>query len=157
MSLGAIVLGTIKPVVVRYCRARIGRRDGSFAVADLVATEALHAVLRALPAEREPLLAVTYRIASEKVNEELNGEPGCADTDLDVAILPGHEREIIILRALCGLTAEQTAEAIGSTPPVVRLAQHRALEKLRKRPQVDSQVTRFDHVPGAKTLSERCR
>jgi RNA polymerase sigma-70 factor, ECF subfamily len=31
-----------------------------------------------------------------------------------------------------GLSAEETAEAIGSTPGAVRVAQHRALARLRK-------------------------
>ncbi|ALG07051.1 sigma factor-like helix-turn-helix DNA-binding protein [Kibdelosporangium phytohabitans] len=155
MSLGAIVLGTIKPVVVRYCRARIGRRDGSFAVADLVARESLYAVLRALPEGDEPLLAVTYRIAAELVDEELDGAAGCPDSQLDVAALPVGEREVIVLRVLCGLTAEQTAEATGNAPSAVRLLQHRALEKLRKAAQVDGHVTRFGHGPVMETLSER--
>ncbi|SMD24512.1 sigma factor-like helix-turn-helix DNA-binding protein [Kibdelosporangium aridum] len=156
MGLGDIVVSTIKPVVVRYCRARIGRRDGSFAVADLVAKETLHAVLRSLTAEREPLLAITYRMAVKNVTRELKGEPGCADSALNVSVLPDGEREILILRAMCGLTAEQTAEAIGSTPADVRIAQHRALEKLRKSSQLDGRVTRFGHGATMETLSERC-
>jgi len=32
-----------------------------------------------------------------------------------------------------GLTAEETAAAVGSTPGAVRVAQHRALNKLRER------------------------
>jgi RNA polymerase sigma-70 factor (ECF subfamily) len=31
-----------------------------------------------------------------------------------------------------GLSAEETAEAVGSTPGAVRVAQHRALTQLRK-------------------------
>nr|WP_052478857.1 sigma factor-like helix-turn-helix DNA-binding protein [Kibdelosporangium sp. MJ126-NF4]CEL20961.1 RNA polymerase sigma-70 factor [Kibdelosporangium sp. MJ126-NF4]CTQ95525.1 RNA polymerase sigma-70 factor [Kibdelosporangium sp. MJ126-NF4] len=155
MSLGSIVLETIKPVVVRYTRARIGRRDGSFAVADLVARESLYAVMRALPEGHEPLLAVTYRVVAEMVNKELDGAPGCHDAQLDVAALPEGEREVIVLRALCGLTAEQTAEAIGTGAVEVRLAQHLALEKLRNAAQVDRHVTRFGHGAVMETLSER--
>ncbi|ONI81228.1 hypothetical protein ALI144C_22110 [Actinosynnema sp. ALI-1.44] len=155
MSLGAIVLGTIKPVVVRYCRARIGRRDGAFAVADLVARESLYAVLRALPEGHDPLLAVTYRIAAEMVDKELDGAPGCPDSALDVAALPADEREVIVLRVLCGLTAEQTAQAVGIAAAAVRLVQHRALGKLRNTAQVDNHVTRFGHGAAMETLSER--
>ncbi|MCE7006689.1 RNA polymerase subunit sigma [Kibdelosporangium philippinense] len=157
MSLGDIVLGTIKPVVVRYCRARIGRRDDSFAVADLVAAETVHAVLRSLTGTDEPLLAITYRIAVENVTKELNGDPGCAGSAIDVSVLPSDEREILILRAMCGLTAEQTAEATGSTPAVVRITQHRALEKLRKSAQLDGPVTRLGHGAAMETHSEHCR
>ena len=36
------------------------------------------------------------------------------------------------LRVVVGLSAEETAEAVGSTPGAVRVAQHRALARLRK-------------------------
>lgn len=41
------------------------------------------------------------------------------------------EREIVVLRCVVGLSAEETAQAVGSTPGAVRVAQHRALAKLR--------------------------
>lgn len=46
-------------------------------------------------------------------------------------ILPEKQREIIILRVVVGMSAEETAEAVGSTPGAVRVAQHRALAKLK--------------------------
>jgi RNA polymerase sigma-70 factor (ECF subfamily) len=46
--------------------------------------------------------------------------------------LPEKQREIIVLRVVVGLSAEETAEAVGSTPGAVRVAQHRALARLRK-------------------------
>ncbi|MBP2320313.1 RNA polymerase sigma-70 factor (ECF subfamily) [Kibdelosporangium banguiense] len=155
-SLGDVVLASIKPLVVRYCRARIGRRDESFAVADLLAKETLYAVLRALSAEQDPLLAVTYRIASEKVNKELKGEPGCAGLTIDVTRLPERQREILVLRAVCGLSAEQTAEAIGSTVDAVRIAQHHALTQLRKTASPDIPATRLGHGADYESLRERC-
>ncbi|MCE3554806.1 RNA polymerase sigma factor ShbA [Pseudonocardia sp. RS11V-5] len=45
--------------------------------------------------------------------------------------LPAQQREIVVLRVLGELTAEETAAAVGSTPGAVRVAQHRALGKLR--------------------------
>lgn len=47
-------------------------------------------------------------------------------------VLSDTARDIIILRVFVGLTAEETAEAVGSTPGAVRVAQHRALGKLRE-------------------------
>ncbi|MGH3816140.1 MAG: sigma factor-like helix-turn-helix DNA-binding protein, partial [Pseudonocardiaceae bacterium] len=44
---------------------------------------------------------------------------------------PDKQREILVLRVVVGLSAEETAEAVGSTPGAVRVAQHRALGKLR--------------------------
>ena len=48
-----------------------------------------------------------------------------------LGLLPDKQREIIRLRVVVGLSAEQTAEAVGSTPGAVRVAQHRALSRLR--------------------------
>jgi RNA polymerase sigma-70 factor (ECF subfamily) len=48
-----------------------------------------------------------------------------------VASLPEGQRELLILRAINGLSAEETADVIGSTPAAVRVAQHRALTWLR--------------------------
>ena len=47
-------------------------------------------------------------------------------------LLGDKARDIIILRVFVGLSAEETAEAVGSTPGAVRVAQHRAIAKLRK-------------------------
>jgi RNA polymerase sigma-70 factor (ECF subfamily) len=46
-------------------------------------------------------------------------------------MLPGKQREIIILRVIMGLSSEQTAKVVGSTPGAVRVAQNRALNRLR--------------------------
>lgn len=46
-------------------------------------------------------------------------------------ILPAKQREILILRVVVGLSAEETAAAVGSTTGAVRVAQHRALSRLK--------------------------
>jgi RNA polymerase sigma-70 factor (ECF subfamily) len=46
--------------------------------------------------------------------------------------LTARQREILVLRVVVGLTAEETADAVGSTPGAVRVAQHRALARLRE-------------------------
>ncbi|MGH8967269.1 MAG: sigma-70 family RNA polymerase sigma factor [Actinomycetes bacterium] len=157
------VIALIRPMVVRYCRARLGRMDRSSVSADDVAQEVCLAVLTALPGYRvqgRPFLAFVYGIASHKVIDahraatrnrsepvadvpdavevsdgpeqralriELSGEMGkLLDT------LPEKQREILLLRVVVGLSAEETAEAVGSTPGAVRVAQHRALARLRK-------------------------
>ena len=48
-----------------------------------------------------------------------------------LATLPERTREILVLRLVVGLSAEETAAAVGSTSGAVRVAQHRALAKLR--------------------------
>jgi DNA-directed RNA polymerase specialized sigma24 family protein len=42
------------------------------------------------------------------------------------------QREILHLRVVVGLSVEETAEAVGSSPGAVRVAQHRALNRLRE-------------------------
>jgi RNA polymerase sigma-70 factor (ECF subfamily) len=45
-------------------------------------------------------------------------------------LAPAH-REVLVMRIVLGWSAAQTAEAIGTSPGVVRVMQHRALNKLR--------------------------
>ncbi|MCW0214705.1 MAG: sigma-70 family RNA polymerase sigma factor [Pseudonocardia sp.] len=157
------VLATIRPLVVRYCRARLGRMDRSSVSADDVAQEVCLAVLTALPGYRvqgRPFLAFVYGIASHKVidahraatrnrsepvadvPDALDGSDGPEQRALRGELsgqmarlleqLPEKQREIIVLRVVVGLSAEETADAVGSTPGAVRVAQHRALARLRK-------------------------
>jgi RNA polymerase sigma-70 factor (ECF subfamily) len=46
--------------------------------------------------------------------------------------LSDKQREILVLRVVVGLSAEETAEIVGASPGAVRVAQHRALSRLRK-------------------------
>jgi RNA polymerase sigma-70 factor (ECF subfamily) len=48
-----------------------------------------------------------------------------------LAKLPEHLRELMILRVAVGLSAEETGRALNMTPGAVRVAQHRALNRLR--------------------------
>jgi RNA polymerase sigma-70 factor, ECF subfamily len=45
--------------------------------------------------------------------------------------LTARQREVLVLRIAVGLSAEETAQAVGSTPGAVRVTQHRALGRLR--------------------------
>jgi RNA polymerase sigma-70 factor (ECF subfamily) len=106
-----------------------------------------------------PFLAFVYGIAAHKVAdaframgrnqsdatdtlpERASRGPGPEQLALDseaaarmdrlLATLPEKQREIVLLRVVVGLSAEETAEAVGSTPGAVRVAQHRALTKLK--------------------------
>jgi RNA polymerase sigma-70 factor, ECF subfamily len=157
------ILRTIRPLVVRYCRARLGRTERTFASADDVAQEVCMAVLTALSSYRDqgrPFLAFVYGIAAHKVidahraagrnksepvsdvpdSPEVSDGPEQRAMQFESAsemgrlleVLPEKQREILILRVVNGLSAEETAEAVGSTPGAVRVAQHRALARLRK-------------------------
>ncbi len=48
-----------------------------------------------------------------------------------LARLPVHQRELLVLRVLSGMTAEETGDALGMSAGAVRVAQHRALARLR--------------------------
>ncbi|MBV9163707.1 MAG: sigma-70 family RNA polymerase sigma factor [Pseudonocardiales bacterium] len=156
------VLRRIRPLVVRYCRVRVGAQEKTLISADDVAQEVCLAVLTALPSYRDqgrPFLAFVYGIAAHKVSDarrssarnraepvpevpdsqNLTDGPEAQVMRVEMAgrmaklldILPGRQREILLLRVVVGLSAEETAEAVGSTPGAVRVAQHRALNRLR--------------------------
>ena len=55
-----------------------------------------------------------------------------------LATLPPSQQEILRLRVAVGLSAEDTAAALGMTAGAVRVAQHRALSKLRGILEADS-------------------
>jgi len=55
-----------------------------------------------------------------------------------LATLPPGQQEILRLRVAVGLSADDTAAALGMTAGAVRVAQHRALAKLRGILETDS-------------------
>jgi RNA polymerase sigma-70 factor, ECF subfamily len=138
--------------------AGVGEADD---VAQEVCLAVLHALPR-YREEGRPFLALVYGIAAHKVADahrsaarrpvpaELAaygahaadpddgpeeqalrraGEPGLLRK---VAALPERQREVLHLRVVVGLSADETASALGSTPGAVRVAQHRALTALRR-------------------------
>ncbi|MCG7606398.1 RNA polymerase subunit sigma [Mycolicibacterium sp. (ex Dasyatis americana)] len=156
------VLEIIRPIVVRYVRARVGATERSGLSADDVAQEVCLAAITALPRYKDqgrPFLAFVYGIAAHKVAdahraaarnraeptdvvpERFSLDTGPEQTALDtessermarlLAVLPEKQREILILRIVVGMSAEETAEAVGSTAGAVRVAQHRALARLK--------------------------
>ena len=60
----------------------------------------------------------------------LEGEVSRAVKSL-LGTLPEKQREIVRLRVVVGLSAEETAEIVDSTAGAVRVAQHRAMKQLR--------------------------
>jgi RNA polymerase sigma-70 factor (ECF subfamily) len=59
----------------------------------------------------------------------LNSDAAWAKKLLDR--LPSHLRELVLLRVAVGLSAEETGQVLGMSPGAVRVAQHRALSRLR--------------------------
>jgi RNA polymerase sigma-70 factor (ECF subfamily) len=155
------LLEHIRPMVVRYCRARLGRITGHYHVADDVAQEVCIAVLSALPRYRDmgrPFASFVFGIASHKVADALRNsaklavpteelpdgpdqQPGPEETVVAtleaqraralLERLPTHLRELLILRVVTGLSAQETGNVLGMSAGAVRVAQHRALARLR--------------------------
>jgi RNA polymerase sigma-70 factor (ECF subfamily) len=129
--------------------------------ADDVAQEVCIAVISALPRYREmgrPFASFVFGIASHKVadaqraaarqavpTEDLpdgpDDRPGpeevvvaCLEAERVRALLaqlPALQHRLLVLRVLSGMSAEETGEALGMSPGAVRVAQHRALARLR--------------------------
>jgi len=80
----------------------------------------------------EPTEVVPERFDAAVGPEQLAiNADSAARMDALLSVLPDKQREILILRVVVGLLAEETADAVGSTPGAVRVAQHRALAKLK--------------------------
>lgn len=148
----ARLLEAVRPLVVRYCRGRLGGSDRAYASADDVAQEVCVALLAALPTYRDqgrPFLAFVYGIAQHKVADahravarnrtdpvaDVPDRTDTADGPEQLAlrtelttrlarlldVLPDRQREIVLLRLVVGLTAEETAEAVGASPGAVQI------------------------------------
>ena len=85
--------------------------------------------VRSLPVAQVPDLPSTERGPEQFVVASSTAEM----VDELLGHLPSSQQEIIRLRVVAGLTAEETADALGMTAGAVRVAQHRALAKLRQR------------------------
>jgi RNA polymerase sigma-70 factor (ECF subfamily) len=158
------LLAEIHPLVLRYCRARLGRQETVMGSADDVAQEVCLAVVNALPGYTLRGLsfrAFVYGIAAHKVTDAFRAigrnrsEPVADIPDTPLAhdgpehhllqvelterlgallhLLTPRQREVLVLRIAVGLSAEETAQAVGSTPGAVRVTQHRALNRLRRK------------------------
>ncbi|OFK67099.1 MULTISPECIES: sigma-70 family RNA polymerase sigma factor [unclassified Corynebacterium] len=162
------IMRIIHPQVLRYCRARIGghRQPTAEDVAQEICL-AVATSIGTYKDKGRPFMAYVYGIAAHKVTdahralsrdqthptddvpedaaEDATPEESALVMDgsnrvramLDT--LSDKARDIIILRVFVGLSAEETAEIVESTPGAVRVAQHRALAQLRK--SLDSHET----------------
>jgi RNA polymerase sigma-70 factor (ECF subfamily) len=161
------LMALVRPGLMRYCRAHLGRIGGRYTTADDVSQEVCLAVLRALPRFRDqgrPFSAFVYGIAAHKIADAQRAAVRQPATSVDVLPDPPdpepgpeqqvlaidqarhlHEllrhlsdlhREILVLRVAVGLSAEEVGAALGMTPGAVRVAQCRALARLRTLAQV---------------------
>ncbi|MFC4865260.1 MULTISPECIES: sigma-70 family RNA polymerase sigma factor [Streptomonospora] len=152
----------VRPMVLRYCRAKLSRVSGYVHHSDDVAQEVCIALLAALPRYEDkgrPFAAFVFKIASNKVADALRRStradvptdtvPDCPDDGPgpeEAAVrtaeaeraralldeLPEQQRRLLLMRVIAGLSADETGHALGMSPGAVRVAQHRALARLRK-------------------------
>ena len=155
------LLTDVRRIAFRYCRARLGGLPAGVQAADDAAQEVCVAVLRSLPRYEDrgaPFEAFVYGIASNKVADAMRSSlrgpeptdelPDEIDLDadpLDTVIaaerssdtwalldrLGETQREILTLRVAVGMSADEVAASLDMTPGAVRVAQHRALTRLR--------------------------
>ncbi|WFR72546.1 sigma-70 family RNA polymerase sigma factor [Prescottella defluvii] len=150
----------VRPMVLGFCRSRL--HGSRLISAEDVTQEVCIAVVSALPRyeHRGRFTAFVFGIASHKVTDALRAAhrdrslpvgdlPEIrvnTDTPEDhvvrsddlhhiesmLAILTPQQRRILRLRIIEEKTAAETADALHTTPGAVRVAQHRALTRLRE-------------------------
>ncbi|HEY8301843.1 MAG TPA: sigma-70 family RNA polymerase sigma factor [Jatrophihabitans sp.] len=156
------LLARTRPQIHRYVLSRLVDRASAEDVTQEVAMAVVSGLHRYVDTGRSPL-AWMFGIAANKVNEahrsggrrreSLVDVPpdryddehrpdliACGlETTRELAVLlqelPPPQGEILRLRIAAGLSAEETAEVLGMTAGAVRVAQHRALCRLRARHQ----------------------
>lgn len=153
------LLAQLRPAIVRYVRARLARTGSQDE--DDVAQEVCLALLSALPSYQDlgrPFTAFVFGIAAHKVADAVRGAarsplpvpvlPDLPDRCLGpeetvvagvdarlarilLATLPDSQRRLLLLRVVGGLSAEDTGYVLDMSAGAVRVAQHRALARLR--------------------------
>ena len=158
----ARVLRMIQPRVVRYCRARLATTRGITSADDVAQEVCLAVITALTRYEKQgrSFFAFVYGVAAHKVadanrvaarnrSEPVTSVPDAPDLSPGpeqralgieasgemsrlLEVLSPKHREILLLRVVDGLSATETAQVVGATPGAVRVAQHRALVRLRQ-------------------------
>ena len=156
------LIAEVHPLVLRYCRRRLGRTESVIGSADDVAQEvclAVVAALRSYVISGRSFRSFVYGIAANKVADAFramgrNRTDAVAEVPdgpvLDdgpeqrllteelaerlsglLQLLTPRQRKVLVLRIAVGLSAEETAHELGTSPGAIRVTQHRALTRLR--------------------------
>ncbi|OLL19450.1 MULTISPECIES: sigma-70 family RNA polymerase sigma factor [unclassified Rhodococcus (in: high G+C Gram-positive bacteria)] len=151
-----VVVSSVRPHVLSFCAARMDEGTRAHTPAEDVTQEVCLALTRALPRYQDrgaSLLRFAFGIATHKVADarrkaartvtplhDVAGpgpEEGVLDEELrsavrrQLALLPEQQRRVVQLRILQGYSAERTAAMLGTSVGAVRIAQHRALQRIR--------------------------
>ncbi|MGP9722395.1 sigma-70 family RNA polymerase sigma factor [Corynebacterium sp. AOP40-9SA-29] len=155
------IIDLIHPPVVRYCRARVPstKYPTPEDLAQEICLAVARAI-PGYEDQGKPFMAFVYRIAANKIvdarrsqsrdlavpTDEVPDQEVVTNTPETVALdvsscnevvqlldtLSEKARQIVTLRVFGGYSAEETAEIVGSTAGAVRVAQFRALAKMRE-------------------------
>jgi RNA polymerase sigma-70 factor (ECF subfamily) len=156
------LLSYLRPIMVRFCRTKLGRVRPISSADDVAQEVciAVFRALPTYQHLGRPFLSFVFGVAAHKVadvhraaardrslptaetpdtvtfaeNPEeiaLRRELVEQTSDLLATLLP-RQREIVVMRVVLGMSAQETADAVGTTPDAVRVAQHRALNRLRR-------------------------
>lgn len=156
------LLTYLRPIMVRFCRTKLGRVRPISSADDVAQEVciAVFRALPTYQHLGRPFLSFVFGVAAHKVadvhraaardrslptaetpdtvtlaeNPEemaLRRELVEQTSDLLATLLP-RQREIVVMRVVLGMSAQETAVAVGTTPDAVRVAQHRALNRLRR-------------------------
>lgn len=112
------------PIVLRYCRARLGPDT------DALARKICGSVVTEYQSERDghrPFLGYLYRIAAARVDAERGTAP-----DRWLAELDPLSRDVVLLRLVEGVSAADTAEALDLRRSEVLVLQHRAMRRIAR-------------------------
>ncbi|SDO99705.1 RNA polymerase sigma-70 factor, ECF subfamily [Nakamurella panacisegetis] len=140
LSAGHRSLSTADDVAQEVCMAVVTalptyRRDGRPFLAFVYGIAAHKVVDAHRAAGRSKSIPVAD--VPETTSNDLGPEQNAVDASVAgtmaslLGTLPPTQQEILRLRVAVGLSAEETADALGMTAGAVRVAQHRALTKLR--------------------------
>ena len=156
------LLSYLRPIMVRFCRTKLGRVRPISSPDDVAQEVciAVFRALPTYQHLGRPFLSFVFGVAAHKVadvhraaardrslptaetpdtmtsaeNPEeiaLRRELVEQTSDLLRTLLP-RQREIVVMRVVLGMSAQETADVVGTTPDAVRVAQHRALNRLRR-------------------------
>lgn len=145
----------VYPRLRSYAAARVGAHGAEDVVSETMARAVagidryqwrpggfdpwLFGIARRVAADHHRAAARARRSGRGAPSEVVDADPGerlelldeHAATRAAFSRLPASDREILELRVIARLTAEQTAAALGKRPGAVRTAQSRALARLR--------------------------
>jgi len=126
--------GAVRRMVRRYCRARIGGSGTGYVAADDLADRVAAAILHDRADELagagpvEVMVYAEMAAAVQRVVEDPFGPHAGSRLDR----LPARTREVVVLRALVGLSSEQVGRALGLEPQAVTAEEQGALTLLRQ-------------------------